>query len=52
MRPRGIIRDGREAFECIVTRCSIEIDLPLSRQPAAADPLHTDDPAQMTDPEL
>lgn len=51
MRSRGILRDGREVFECIVTKCSIEIDVSLS-QPAAPDPLHTDDPAEMTDPEL
>ncbi len=52
MKLKGLTSDGFETFACIVTRCSFEIDLPLSRPTRAPDPFHTDDPALMTDPEL
>jgi hypothetical protein len=53
MTLKGMTPDGFETFACgdFITRCSIEIDLPLSRPPAGPDPLHTDDPAEMQDPE-
>jgi hypothetical protein len=41
--------DGRDWYECPVPRCSAAINYPAA---AAADPLHSEDPADWTDPEL
>jgi hypothetical protein len=43
--------DGRDWYECSVPRCSCAIDYPAATT-SAADPLHSEDPADWTDPEI
>jgi hypothetical protein len=42
--------DGRDWYECPKPQCSCAIDYPTIT--SAADPLHSEDPADWTDPEI